>query len=136
MLKLCSQCHDRHCIISISTSILNTSQSRRIIRLSLLCLISRFLSSPSDPLRLHQVYFDAPTCKGENPERLFLVGDYSSSAEFFVTIAVFSFLYSMAGLSVYCFILEKYRENNKGPQIVSVLLLPRTVGGGGGGGGV
>lgn len=77
-------------------------------------------------LRLHQVYFDAPTCKGGNPERLFLVGDYSSSAEFFVTIAVFSFLYSMAALSVYCFILEKYRENNKGAQIVS-LFVPRTL---------
>lgn len=71
-------------------------------------------------VRLHQVYFDAPTCKGGNRERFFLVGDYSSSAEFFVTIAVFSFLYSMAALSVYCFVLEKYRENNKGPQIVSV----------------
>ncbi|KAM4610123.1 synaptophysin b [Polymixia lowei] len=69
------------------------------------------------PFRLHQVYFDAPTCKGGNPERLFLVGDYSSSAEFFVTIGVFSFLYSMAALSVYCFVLEKYRENNKGAQI-------------------
>lgn len=76
--------------------------------------------------RLHQVYFDAPTCKGGNPERLFLVGDYSSSAEFFVTIAVFSFLYSMAALSVYCFILEKYRENNKGPQIVSLVPPPST----------
>lgn len=73
-------------------------------------------------LRLHQVYFDAPTCKGGNPERLFLVGDYSSSAEFFVTIGVFSFLYSMAALSVYCFILEKYRENSKGAQIVSLFM--------------
>lgn len=73
-------------------------------------------------VRLHRVYFDAPTCKGENRERFFLDGDYSSSAEFFVTIGVFSFLYSMAALSVYCFILEKYRENNKGPQIVSLLL--------------
>uniref|UniRef100_A0A8C7JIG4 Synaptophysin b n=2 Tax=Oncorhynchus TaxID=8016 RepID=A0A8C7JIG4_ONCKI len=62
------------------------------------------------PFRLHQVYFDAPTCKGESPERLFLIGDYSSSAEFFVTVGVFSFLYSMAALSVYVFILEKYRE--------------------------
>ncbi|KAG7477495.1 hypothetical protein MATL_G00070210 [Megalops atlanticus] len=69
------------------------------------------------PFRLHQVYFDAPTCKGGNPERLFLVGDYSSSAEFFVTIGVFSFLYSLAALAVYVFCLEKYRENNKGPQI-------------------
>ncbi|XP_046897106.1 synaptophysin-like [Hypomesus transpacificus] len=69
------------------------------------------------PFRLHQVYFDAPTCKGGNPERLFLVGDYSSSAEFFVTIGVFSFLYSMVALFAYIFVLEKYRENNKGAQI-------------------
>ncbi|KAJ8259593.1 hypothetical protein GJAV_G00171210 [Gymnothorax javanicus] len=69
------------------------------------------------PFRLHQVYFDAPTCKGSNPERVFLVGNYTSSAEFFVTIGVFSFLYSMAALSVYLFFLEKYRENNTGAQI-------------------
>ncbi|XP_028850534.1 synaptophysin a [Denticeps clupeoides] len=69
------------------------------------------------PFRLHQVYYDAPTCKGEKTERLFLVGDYSSSAEFFVTIGVFAFLYSMAALSVYVFALEKYRENHKGPLI-------------------
>lgn len=76
-------------------------------------------------LRLHQVYFDAPTCKGGKPERIFLVGDYSSSAEFFVTIGVFTFLYSMAALSVYCFLLEKYRENAKGCKIVS-LFMPYT----------
>nr|XP_023675140.1 synaptophysin-like [Paramormyrops kingsleyae] len=69
------------------------------------------------PFRLHQVYFDAPTCKGGPPERLFLVGDYSSSAEFFVTIGVFAFLYSMAALAIYIFMFEKYRENNKGPLI-------------------
>ena len=77
--------------------------------------------SPVSPVplpRLHQVYFDAPTCKGGIPERVFLVGDYSSSAEFFVTIGVFAFLYSMAALSVYVFALDKYRENNKGPLIV------------------
>ncbi|XP_028850212.1 synaptophysin-like [Denticeps clupeoides] len=69
------------------------------------------------PFRLHQVYFDAPTCTGGNPQRLFLEGDYSSSAEFFVTIGVFSFLYSMAALSVYVFILDKYKEKNKGAQL-------------------
>ncbi len=72
--------------------------------------------------RLHQVYFDAPACKNGQTERFFLVGDYSSSAEFFVTIAVFAFLYSMAALSIYFFAFEKYRENNKGPLIVSFLL--------------
>ncbi|KAJ3583213.1 hypothetical protein NHX12_034184 [Muraenolepis orangiensis] len=69
------------------------------------------------PFRLHQVYFDAPTCKGGAPERLFLIGDYSSSAEFFVTIGVFAFLYSTAALAIYVFAYEKYKENNKGPLI-------------------
>ncbi|KAJ8265910.1 hypothetical protein COCON_G00150090 [Conger conger] len=68
------------------------------------------------PFRLHQVYFDAPTCTG-GEERQFLTGDHSSSAEFFVTIGVFSFLYSMAALAVYIFAFEKYRENNKAPLI-------------------
>ncbi|XP_058244673.1 synaptophysin b [Hemibagrus wyckioides] len=71
----------------------------------------------SYPFRLHQVWFDAPSCKSPGPERLFLEGDYSSSAEFFVTIGVFSFLYSMAALSVYIFLLEKYREGNRGARI-------------------
>lgn len=83
-------------------------------------LFHSFMSFCDIILRLHQVYFDAPTCKEGNEERLFLVGDYSSSAEFFVTIGVFSFLYSMAALAVYSFILEKYRENKKGAQIVGL----------------
>lgn len=74
----------------------------------------------SSPARLHQVYFHAPTCRDRNTEQIFLVGDYSSSAEFFVTIGVFAFLYSTAALSIYIFFYEKYKENNKGPLIVSV----------------
>uniref|UniRef100_A0A669BEV4 Synaptophysin n=1 Tax=Oreochromis niloticus TaxID=8128 RepID=A0A669BEV4_ORENI len=69
------------------------------------------------PFRLHQEYFNAPTCKSENKEPIFLVGDYSSSAEFFVTIGVFAFLYSTAALSIYVFFFDKYKENNKGPLI-------------------
>uniref|UniRef100_W5NC24 Synaptophysin n=2 Tax=Lepisosteus oculatus TaxID=7918 RepID=W5NC24_LEPOC len=69
------------------------------------------------PFRLHQVYFDAPTCSKGGTERLFLLGDYSSSAQFFVTIGVFSFLYSLGALVVYFFFQERYRENNKGPMI-------------------
>ncbi|XP_019716190.1 synaptophysin-like [Hippocampus comes] len=69
------------------------------------------------PFRLHHEYFDAPTCKGGNPERIFLVGDYSSSAECFVTVGVFSFLYATAALSVYVFLFDKYKENNKGPLV-------------------
>ncbi|XP_015202717.1 synaptoporin isoform X2 [Lepisosteus oculatus] len=69
------------------------------------------------PFRLHQVYFDAPLCEGKRRERLFLIGDYSSSAEFFVTIAVFAFLYSLLATVVYIFFQNKYRENNRGPLI-------------------
>lgn len=72
--------------------------------------------------RLHQVYFDAPTCKGGEQDKVFLIGDYSSSAEFFVTIAVFAFLYSLAAIVVYIFMQDKYRENNKGPMVVSTII--------------
>lgn len=75
--------------------------------------------SDSSHVRLHQEYFDAPTCKDGEKEQVFLIGDHSSSAEFFVTIAVFAFLYSTATLSIYIFFFEKYKENNKGPLIVS-----------------
>ncbi|XP_068780306.1 synaptophysin [Struthio camelus] len=69
------------------------------------------------PFRLHQVYFVAPTCQGAGQEKVFLVGDYSSAAEFFVTVAVFAFLYALGALGVYLFLDSKYRENNKGPVI-------------------
>ncbi|XP_029682370.1 synaptoporin isoform X2 [Takifugu rubripes] len=69
------------------------------------------------PFRLHQVSFEAPACEGIRRERVFLTGDYSSSAEFFVTIAVFAFLYSLVATIVYIFLQNKYRENNRGPLI-------------------
>ncbi|KAM9325270.1 synaptophysin isoform 1-T2 [Gastrophryne carolinensis] len=69
------------------------------------------------PFKLHQTYFDAPACQGGAMNKIFLVGDYSSCAEFFVTIAVFAFLYSLGALLTYIFLQNKYRENNKGPMI-------------------
>ncbi|XP_043834509.1 synaptoporin isoform X1 [Dromiciops gliroides] len=69
------------------------------------------------PFRLHQVTFEVPTCEGKRREKLALIGDFSSSAEFFVTIAVFAFLYSLAATVVYIFFQNKYRENNRGPLI-------------------
>ncbi|XP_048879671.1 synaptoporin isoform X4 [Brienomyrus brachyistius] len=71
----------------------------------------------SDSSRLYQTYFDVPLCYGKTRERLFLIGDYSSSAEFFVTVAVFAFLYSLLATVVYIFFQNKYRENNRGPLI-------------------
>ncbi|XP_053551962.1 synaptophysin [Bombina bombina] len=91
--------------------------------LSIECIANKSESKPNIevkfeyPFKLHQAYFDAPTCKGGSPNKVFLVGDYSSSAEFFVTVAVFAFLYSLGALIVYIFMQNKYRENNKGPMI-------------------
>lgn len=70
--------------------------------------------------RLYQVSFEAPLCEGMRRERVFLIGDYSSSAEFFVTIAVFAFLYSLMATIVYIFFQNKYHENSRGPLIVSI----------------
>nr|XP_036875251.1 synaptoporin isoform X3 [Manis javanica] len=70
------------------------------------------------PFRLHQVTFEVPTCEGKARQKLALIGDSSSSAEFFVTVAVFAFLYSLAATVVYIFFQNKYRENNRGPLIV------------------
>ncbi|KAM6927354.1 synaptoporin [Xenentodon cancila] len=78
------------------------------------------LSIPIDfayPFRLHQVSFEAPVCEAMMREHVFLGGDYSSSAEFFVTIAVFAFLYSLLATIVYMFFLNKYRDNSRGPLI-------------------
>ncbi|TSV54882.1 Synaptoporin [Bagarius yarrelli] len=50
-------------------------------------------------------------------EKLHLDGDFSSSAELFVTIAVFAFLYSLCATVVYIFFQNRYRENNRGPFI-------------------
>ncbi|XP_053545364.1 synaptoporin [Bombina bombina] len=69
------------------------------------------------PFRLHQAIFNAPRCEGKARETVSLIGDFSSSAEFFVTIAVFAFLYSLAATIVYIFFQNKYRENNRGPLI-------------------
>uniref|UniRef100_A0A3Q0QXA3 Synaptoporin n=1 Tax=Amphilophus citrinellus TaxID=61819 RepID=A0A3Q0QXA3_AMPCI len=66
---------------------------------------------------LHQVSFEAPMCEAMRRERVFLIGDYSSSAEFFVTIAVFAFLYSLMATFIYVFFLNKYHENSRAPLI-------------------
>ncbi|NWR54659.1 SYPL2 protein, partial [Bucorvus abyssinicus] len=46
---------------------------------------------------------------------LHLVGDFSAPAEFFVTLGVFSFLYTMVALVVYLRFHSLYGENKKLP---------------------
>ncbi|KAM4880042.1 LOW QUALITY PROTEIN: synaptophysin-like [Sylvia borin] len=69
------------------------------------------------PFRLHQVYFEAPSCGAGPPERVFLVGDHSSAAQFFVTVGVGSFLYAPAALGGYLFAPQAYRAGGRGPRI-------------------
>ncbi|XP_030633668.1 synaptoporin b [Chanos chanos] len=69
------------------------------------------------PFKLQQVHYNAPLCEGKRRETLFLEGDFSSSAQFFVTVAVLAFLYSLMATVVYIFYQNKYREKNKGPVV-------------------
>ena len=72
------------------------------------------------PLRLHQVYFEAPSCQqGAPSERVFLVGDHSSAAQFFVTVAVAAFLYAPAALGGYVCRPAHFRPGSPAPRIVS-----------------
>lgn len=60
-----------------------------------------------------------PDCEGEGGTRtLHLVGDFSAPAEFFVTLGVFSFLYTMAALVLYLRFHSLYGENKKLPSAV------------------
>ncbi|NP_001004532.1 synaptoporin b isoform X1 [Danio rerio] len=69
------------------------------------------------PFRLQQVHFTAPLCEKTRKETLFLEGDYASSAQFFVSVSVLAFLYSLLATIVYFFYQNKYREKNRGPVV-------------------
>lgn len=69
--------------------------------------------------RLEEVHFKAPLCESKRDEVLFLEGDFSSAARFFLTVGVFAFLYSLLATVVYVFYQNKYLRNNRGPLVVS-----------------
>lgn len=51
-----------------------------------------------------------------------LMGDSASSAEFFVGIAIFCFLYCMVALLVYLGYMHVYKDSDFGPIFVSVYI--------------
>ncbi|KAG7268514.1 hypothetical protein CRUP_002534, partial [Coryphaenoides rupestris] len=69
------------------------------------------------PFRLQQVHFQAPLCEKNRKETIFLEGDSSASAQFYLSVGVLAFLYSLLATIVYIFYQNKYRENNRGPLV-------------------
>uniref|UniRef100_A0A665V2A6 Synaptoporin-like n=1 Tax=Echeneis naucrates TaxID=173247 RepID=A0A665V2A6_ECHNA len=69
------------------------------------------------PFRLQQVHFKASLCEAKREEIIFLDGDFSSAAQFFVTVGVSAFLYSLLATIVYVFYQNKYLKNNRGPLV-------------------
>ncbi|XP_042637338.1 synaptophysin-like protein 1, partial [Orycteropus afer afer] len=55
-----------------------------------------------------------------------LIGDYSSSAQFYVTFAVFVFLYCIAALLLYVGYTNLYRDSRKLPMIDFIITLVAT----------
>ncbi|XP_056131122.1 synaptophysin-like protein 2a isoform X2 [Lampris incognitus] len=69
------------------------------------------------PFRLSAYPYLVPTCNGSQQNQTFLQGDFSSSAEFFVCVGVFGFLYCTAMLILYLGYQNIYRQTSRGPII-------------------
>lgn len=76
-------------------------------------------------IRLQNSEYKVPLCNGSGVNTTYLQGDYSSSAEFFVCVGVFGFLYCTATLVLYLGYQSVYRQNTRGPVIVSTQLLQK-----------
>lgn len=70
-------------------------------------------------IRLHLDTYTVPMCNGSQHSATYLQGDYSSSAEFFVCVGVFGFLFCTATLILYLGFQSLYRQSSRWPIIVS-----------------
>ncbi|XP_033295014.1 synaptophysin-like protein 1 isoform X2 [Orcinus orca] len=81
------------------------------------------------PFRLNEASFQTPqgvnVCDVDWKSHV-LIGDYSSAAEFYVTFAVFVFLYCIAALLLYVGYMNLYRDSRKLPMIDFVVTLVAT----------
>lgn len=70
--------------------------------------------------RLHRVQYEMPLCDDDSTSKtMHLMGDFSAPAEFFVTLGIFSFFYTMAALVLYLRFHNLYTENKRFPLVVS-----------------
>ena len=61
-----------------------------------------------------------PLCDDESTSKtMHLMGDFSAPAEFFVTLGIFSFFYTIAALVIYLRFHKLYTENRRFPLVVS-----------------
>ena len=91
-------------------------------------LLPKSITSKSIPLshfpflpRLADRSYLMPTCNSTEVEVTYLQGDFRSSAEFFVSVGVFAFLYCTLTLVLYLGYQHVYRQTSRGPLAVSVL---------------
>lgn len=72
------------------------------------------------PRRLNRVQYEMPLCDDESTSKtMHLMGDFSAPAEFFVTLGIFSFFYTIAALVLYLRFHSLYTENRRFPLVVS-----------------
>ncbi|XP_047439585.1 synaptophysin-like protein 2a [Mugil cephalus] len=69
------------------------------------------------PFRLAAYPYKIPSCNGTAPNNTYLQGDFSSSAQFFVCVGVFGFLYCTATLILYLGYQSVYRQTTRGPIV-------------------
>ncbi|XP_063480581.1 synaptophysin-like protein 2 isoform X3 [Symphalangus syndactylus] len=71
------------------------------------------------PFRLHRIQYEMPLCDEESSSKtMHLMGDFSAPAEFFVTLGIFSFFYTMAALVIYLRFHNLYTENKRFPLVL------------------
>lgn len=74
------------------------------------------------PSRLPSQQYVVPLCNDTHTNSSYLQGDFSSSAEFFVCVGVFGFLYCTATLVLYLGYQAVYRQNTRGPTVVRTVV--------------
>ncbi|XP_019486114.1 PREDICTED: synaptophysin-like protein 2 isoform X2 [Hipposideros armiger] len=82
--------------------------------------VSSIIVSFGYPFRLNRVQYEMPLCEDSDPnsKTMHLMGDFSAPAEFFVTLGIFSFFYTMAALVFYLRFHNLYTENKRFPLVL------------------